>query len=92
VSLRAAGYHTQVFRLENIVPWSYRDLCAQSKLPEPRHPTFLDDEMIYYNRFAMETLFCERDGQWVEETVNHPKLDITACGDEKKWFYRQLIF
>ena len=48
--------------------------------------------MIYLNLFAMETLFCERDGQWIEETANHPKLDIKVCGDEKKWFYRQLIF
>jgi len=42
---------------------------------------FLDDEMIYFNRFAMETLFGERDGEWNEETVNHPKLDISVCGD-----------
>ena len=46
-------------------------MLAQSKLPEPRYPPFIDDEMIYLNVAANETLFCERDGQWNAETVKH---------------------
>ena len=67
-------------------------MCAQSKLPEPRHPIFMDDEMIYFNKTAEETLFCEDDGVWNEETVNHPKLSWSTRSNEKEWFDRQQIF
>ena len=67
-------------------------MCAQSKLPEPRHPIFMDDEMIYFNLAVKETLFGERDGEWNQETVNHPLLSLSARIDEKEWFDRQQIF
>ena len=51
-------------------------MFAQSKFPEPRYPTFIDDEMIYFNSALKESLFAESDGQWNEETVNHPKLSL----------------
>jgi hypothetical protein len=65
---------------------------AQSKLPEPRYPIFVDDEMIYHNVPAKETLFCENDGKWNEETVNHPKLSLEARVNEKEWFDRHILF
>lgn len=68
------------------------DLQAQSKLPEPKYPTFVDDEMVYLNVAAKETLFCESDGQWNAETVQHPKLSIESRLNEKEWFDRQNIF
>jgi len=40
------------------------DLFAQSKLPEPTLPVFVDDEMIYFNKAIRETLFAESDGVW----------------------------
>ena len=49
---------------------------AQSKLPEPKLPVFVDDIMIYFSTALNETYFCERDGKWNEETVNHPKLSL----------------
>ena len=66
-------------------------MCAQSKLPEPRYPVFVDDEMIYYNTALKENLFAERDGQWNEETVKHPKLSLETRFNEKEWFDRQIL-
>ena len=71
---------------------SDEDMFAQSKFPEPRQPTFIDDEMIYFNSAFKETLFAESDGQWKEDTVNHPKLSLEARIKEKEWMDRQLLF
>lgn len=49
---------------------------AMSKLPEPRLPPFVDDEMIYLNTVLNEVFFGESDGEWIAETVNHPKLSL----------------
>ena len=68
------------------------DMHAQSKFPEPRHPVFLDDEMVYFNTATKETIFAENDGVWNEETINHPKLSLEARANEKNWFDRQNIF
>lgn len=65
---------------------------AQSKLPEPRLPVFVDDEMIYFSVPLKEAFFAERDGVWHEETVAHPKLSLQARFNEKEWFDRQQIF
>lgn len=65
---------------------------AQSKLPEPKLPVFVDDIMIYFSTALNETYFCERDGKWNEETVNHPKLSLDERFKEKDWFDRQQIF
>lgn len=68
------------------------DMLAQSKLPEPRLAPFVDDEMVYFNAAVKETLFCERDGEWNEETVKHSKLSIENRLIEKEWFDRQNFF
>jgi hypothetical protein len=68
------------------------DLFAQSKLPEPQIPPFVDDEMIYFNTALRETIFSERDGVWNQETVNHPKLSLEERFNEKEWLDRQQIF
>lgn len=41
VTLRAAGYHTQEFLIENIIPWSYRGNSELSKTyaPSPSCPS-----------------------------------------------------
>ena len=51
-------------------------MLAQSKLPDPRFPVFVDDEMVYFNTALKETLFSEADGQWNPETIKHPKLSL----------------
>jgi hypothetical protein len=61
-------------------------------LPEPTYPVFVDDEMVYFNRALKETLFAERDGEWNEETVNHPKLSLSATSQEKEWLDRTPVF
>ena len=67
-------------------------MLAQSKLPEPRLAPFVDDEMVYFNAAVKETLFCESDGKWNEETVKHPKLSVESRLIEKEWFDRQNFF
>ena len=59
VTLRGAGFHTQELSIDNVIPYSYRDMMAQAKFPEARMPVFVDDEMIYFNKAHRETLFCE---------------------------------
>ena len=71
---------------------NHSDMLAQSKLPEPRLAPFVDDEMVYFNVAAKETLFCERDGEWNQETVSHEKLSVETRLNEKEWFDRQNIF
>lgn len=51
-------------------------MMAMSKWPQPRLPTFLDDEMIYLNKILKEVYIFESDGVWNQETVNHPKLSV----------------
>ena len=67
-------------------------MLAQSRLPEPRYPVFVDDEMIYFNSALKESLFAESDGVWNEETVNHPKLSLEARVNEREWMDRSPIF
>ena len=67
-------------------------MFAQSKFPEPRLPTYVDDEMIYFSKAVRETVFGERDGAWNQENVNHAKLSLEARFNEKEWFDRQQIF
>lgn len=67
-------------------------MLAQSKFPEPKLPPFVDDEMIYFNKAAREAIFCESDGVWNEETVQHPQLSLSARIVEKEWFDRQQNF
>lgn len=61
---------------------------AMSKWPEPRLPTFLDDEMIYLNKILKEVYIFESDGVWNQETINHPKLSLEQRLNEGEWFDR----
>ena len=67
-------------------------MITQTKIPEPLIPPFVDDEMVYFNKAFRETLFCEEDGEWIEETVNHPKLSLSERFNEREWMDRQGIF
>jgi hypothetical protein len=39
--------------------------------------------MIYFNKFARETILCEEDGIWNEEVTKHPKLSLEQRFKEK---------
>lgn len=66
-------------------------LCA-SPLPEPVLPIFIDDTMVYYNRFLNENLIFENDGTWNSETIQHEKLQLDYLIDEKEWFDRRHLY
>lgn len=56
-----------------------------SPFPEPVLPAFLDGVMLYYNKFNQDFMLFEQDGEWKEETVNHPKLSLEARFNEREW-------
>lgn len=59
------------------------DMRAYNKSPEPILPTYIDETMTYFNRFNHDTYIFEYDGEWNEETVNHPKLSLQSRLNEK---------
>lgn len=61
-------------------------MLASTKIPEPLMPVFIDDTMLYYNKFLNETLLFEEDGEWNQKTVEHEKLQFENLLDEKDWF------
>ena len=58
-------------------------------MPEPTLPVFLDDTMLYYNKFLKEILLFEDDGKWDEKTIENEKLQLDTLLDEKEWFDRR---
>jgi len=44
--------------------------------------------MIYLNKILKEVYIFESDGEWNQETVNHPKLSIEQRFNEGEWFDR----
>ena len=96
VTLRPRGLLQQEFDIKNILPWTYAgnsifdlDMRNSCRMPEPTLPVFIDDTMIYYNKFLKETLFFEDDGVWNEKTIEHEKLQLGNLLDEKEWFDRR---
>lgn len=48
-------------------------------------PTFIDDTMIYYNKFTQDFMLFERDGEWNESTIEHEKLSLKSRFNEAEW-------
>lgn len=90
--MRPHGITEQNLDLKNMVPWTYTDLLASSKIPGARLPFLVDPDMIYMNLFLREIYLFEKDGEWNEETVKHPQLSLEKLYDEKKWHDRYRIF
>lgn len=44
--------------------------------------------MIYLNKILKEVYIFESDGEWNQETINHPKLSIEQRFNEGEWFDR----
>lgn len=86
--LRPDGIVEQNLDVRNMVPWTFSDLMASSTIPGVRLPFFVDTEMIYLNVFLREAYLFEKDGQWNQDTVNHPSLSLERLYDEKKWHDR----
>ena len=92
VSLRGRGLVIQEYSINNIIPVTYAgflfhniDALLSSPYQSPILPTFIDDTMVYYNKFTQDFMFFERDGVWNQETASHEKLSVEARFNEAEW-------
>ena len=46
ISTKSFLGHIEVYLISD------EDMAALSRLPEPRYPIFIDDEMVYFNSFT----------------------------------------
>ena len=84
--LTSSGAYTKLISLNNIVPVIHEDYRHSSNNVLFAAPTFVDNEMIYYNTQQREFYVFDKEAEWNEEGVNHPLLELSARYNEKQWF------
>ena len=84
--LTPGGVLTKHVSLSNLVPVIFDDFRHANRRKMFEMPEFLDHEMIYYSLFDETYYVFDKEGQWHEEGVNHPLLDINKRFDERKFY------
>jgi len=81
-----SGVITKHASLSNIIPVIFDDFQHANRRKMLEMPLFLDHEMIYYNLLEEEFYVFDKEGEWHQEGVNHPLLDLTQRFDERKFY------
>lgn len=90
--LAANGFYEKFVELKNVIPVCYEDYLAGSRRNLFLAPTFIDNEMIYFNTNQNEFYVFDKEAVWNEEGIEHPCLDLALRYNEKQWLdYLRLI-
>lgn len=83
--LSPGGFYEKNVELKNLIPVCYEDYKAGTRRNLFLAPTFIDNEMIYFNTNQNEFYVFDKDSHWNEEGIEHSSLDLANRFNEKQW-------
>eukprot|EP01016_Furgasonia_blochmanni_P008305 TRINITY_DN1335_c0_g1_i1.p1 TRINITY_DN1335_c0_g1~~TRINITY_DN1335_c0_g1_i1.p1 ORF type:complete len:115 (+),score=28.28 TRINITY_DN1335_c0_g1_i1:329-673(+) len=90
--LTNTGVVTRYVDLKNWIPVTYDDYRGAYRRVLREIPTFVDDEMVYFNTLNNEFFLFDKEGQWDQKNADHPSLSLGARFNEKQWLDQLTIY
>ena len=86
------GFYRKFVDLKNIIPVCWDDYRVATRRNLFLAPTFIDNDMIYFNTNQDEFYVFDKESVWNEEGINHSAFDLAARFNEKQWLdYLKLV-
>lgn len=81
-----SGVFSKLISIENFIPVTHDDYRVKSAHSLVGYPTFVDNEMIFYNTHQSEFYLFDANAVWVQKNMEHDALAVENLINEKLWF------